>query len=78
LAGRGSARFTGLSSPQQQVGYGDTRSGDREGKILSVVIAIVGVTLADSSVALAIDSATLSFTQVFQVTDVQSVIDGRG
>jgi len=46
------------------VGYGDIRPKVRGGKILSVLIAIVGVTFTGIIVAIAINSATMSFKEV--------------
>jgi voltage-gated potassium channel len=45
------------------VGYGDIRPKLRVSRILSILIALVGVTFTGILVALAIDAATLSFSE---------------
>jgi voltage-gated potassium channel len=59
------------------VGYGDIRPKDRAGKMLSILIAMVGVTFTGIIVAMAINSATLSFKEVHQTTNLQSIIDSE-
>jgi voltage-gated potassium channel len=46
------------------VGYGDFRPLQRFSKFLSILIALVGVTFTGILVALAINAATLSFSEV--------------
>ena len=46
------------------VGYGDFRPLKRFSKILSILIALVGVTFTGILVALAINAATLSFNEI--------------
>jgi voltage-gated potassium channel len=59
------------------VGYGDIRPRNRAGKTLSVLIALIGVTFTGIIVALAINSATLSFKEVHHTSDVQRLIEGE-
>jgi voltage-gated potassium channel len=47
------------------VGYGDIRPKQRVSKLLSILIALVGVTFTGILVALAINAATLSFSEVY-------------
>ena len=46
------------------VGYGDIRPKLRVSRMLSILIALIGVTFTGILVALAIDAATLSFSVV--------------
>ena len=46
------------------VGYGDIRPKLRVSRILSILIALVGVTFTGILVALAINAATLSFSEL--------------
>ncbi len=46
------------------VGYGDIRPKLRGSRILSILIALVGVTFTGILVALAINAATLSFSEL--------------
>ena len=46
------------------VGYGDIRPKMRATRILSILIALVGVTFTGILVALAINAATLSFSEL--------------
>jgi voltage-gated potassium channel len=57
------------------VGYGDIPPKNSGGRVLSILIALVGVTFPGIIVALAINSATLWFGEVHQVTDVRGLID---
>jgi voltage-gated potassium channel len=57
------------------VGYGDMRPKDRPGKILAILIVLVGVTFTGILVALAINSATMSFRDVHPEPDVQDAIE---
>ena len=59
------------------VGYGDIRPKHRVCRILSIVIALIGVTFTGIIVALAINSAALSFKEVHKVPDVKSMIDSE-
>ena len=49
------------------VGYGDIRPKGRFSRIMSILIALIGVTFTGIIVALAINSATLSFQEVHLV-----------
>jgi voltage-gated potassium channel len=51
------------------VGYGDIRPKLRVSRILSILIALVGVTFTGILVALAIHAATLSFDEVLSQED---------
>ena len=53
------------------VGYGDIRPKDRAGKILSILIAFIGVTFTGIIVAIAINSSTMSFNEVHDQAELQ-------
>ncbi|MCP4334663.1 MAG: two pore domain potassium channel family protein [Gammaproteobacteria bacterium] len=57
------------------VGYGDIRPLKRVSRILSVLIALIGLTFTGIIVALAIDAATRSFKDAYTPVNVGSVIE---
>jgi voltage-gated potassium channel Kch len=57
------------------VGYGDMRPVSRSSRILSVLIALTGLILSGIMVALALNAATISFTQLEQAEKVKTKIE---
>ncbi len=57
------------------VGYGDIRPLKPISRILSVLIALIGVTFTGIMVALAIDAATRSFKDAYTPVNTGSVIE---
>ena len=56
------------------VGYGDIRPKLRVSRMLSILIALIGVTFTGILVALAIDAATLSFSVVKNQEEAPQVL----
>jgi voltage-gated potassium channel len=57
------------------VGYGDIRPLKPVSRILSVLIALIGVTFTGIIVALAIDAATRSFSDAYTPVEAVSAIE---
>ncbi len=57
------------------VGYGDIRPLKRVSRILSVLIALIGLTFTGIIVALAIDAATRSFSDIYTPVNMGSAIE---
>jgi len=56
------------------VGYGDIRPTLKKSKILSILIAFLGLIFTGIVVALAINAATMAFTELNYITDVKSTL----
>lgn len=49
------------------VGYGDFRPASRSGKILAIVIALVGLIFTGIVVAVGVKAVTVAFTQIYDI-----------
>jgi voltage-gated potassium channel len=56
------------------VGYGDIRPKKRFSRLLSVLIALVGVTFTGLIVALAINAATLAFSEMHSQAGLEALM----
>ena len=57
------------------VGYGDIRPVARLSKTLSVLIALTGIIFTGVIVALAINAATIAFSNLIEATDVKARVE---
>ena len=58
------------------VGYGDIRAKKRFSRLLSILIALIGVTFTGMIVALAINAATLAFNEMHSA-DLEALMQNR-
>ena len=56
------------------VGYGDIRPLRKVSRVLSVLIAFIGLIFTGMMVALAINAATITFSQIYDLKDVRDNI----